>query len=165
MKRLVGRVASVLLGASLFAMLAGPALAVSSITNYMSISNTGACRGQTVNITTETDFNQFAIPTIYTSDYAVAINYIYFSSTPTITSSLNENSYFVYRSSEGSIYGEPAWWYQTNPIWVFQPVWHKLYMSATVTRHDRSSGWNFHGQAFPGNSYGTPVRVQMWSSC
>ncbi|MEW6583138.1 MAG: hypothetical protein AB1416_10305 [Actinomycetota bacterium] len=98
----------------------------------------------------------------YSSDYAVAIaaNHLRL---PNIYYRVGENANFVYKSSEGSINNQPAYWYSSGLQWFLIPTHHYLY--ATFTPATRSSSppaifdtrKNWHGQADIFSSYGAPA--------
>lgn len=166
MKGIISKLSGIALAVAIFGALAGPALAISAITNDLQIDNRAACVGQTVDIKAQTYFDNIYIPNPYPTDYAFAINANYLSQ-PSIYYRYNEpnDKYIVYRSSEGAIYNDPAWWYQNAPIVIVTPAWHRIYMTARVTKSNWSNGWNWVGQAMPGGSWGGPSMVQMSSYC
>ncbi|HWP62265.1 MAG TPA: hypothetical protein VNO86_02210 [Candidatus Binatia bacterium] len=162
------RVAGLFVRAAVGAMIAAFSLsgivgAISDIRNEMTITPrlSLGCYAY-ADLHTHTSFGWFPPPNPYPSDYAVAIDATHFY-LPEIYYRVGESGSFVYKRSEGSLGGRPAYWYASGLQWFsgFVQYDHYLYADLRTTRRNNQPGYvkNWHGQADIFSSYGDPAVV------
>jgi hypothetical protein len=164
MHRLTRSLITILVALSIAGIFAIPVSAISAITNKMSISSTSFTCNKSITVKTDTDFSWFPPPNPYSSDYAIAIN-AYHLRAPSIYYRVGETASFAYKSSEGSINNNPAYWYASGLQWFLGIQSYHHYLYATFTSAKKSSSpaakfdqrKNWHGQADIFSSYADPA--------
>ena len=158
MTRLLSKLAlgSAVLG--LMALLAGPVLAVSVITNSLNLSPRSFGDSKTVNMTSKTVYDWLAIPNPYPSNYVLAINYRHLRS-PSIYYRNGVTGGFYYRSSIPELGNQPGYWLDNGGGWFgVGAVTYELNATFTsVTTCPTSVVEHWHGQTEFANSKGNPA--------
>lgn len=149
----------------LAAALAGPAYAVSKITNRLSISPVEFGCGRTVTIKVETDFEWLVIPNPYWSDFRAAVQARHFRKPNNYFVQARQNTAWYYVASDGVLSNQPSWRYDGGEFVVVGDEFQKVHATATTASNFSSpkmfvgSRWNWHGQEAWLSSSGTPVWV------
>lgn len=98
------------------ALFAAPVLAVSQISNYLSMTPREFGDSKTVTMRSDTNYEWWGFPNPYPSNYVLAINYRHLRS-PSIWYRNGVKGGFYYRSSIAEIGNQPGYWLDDGGNW------------------------------------------------
>lgn len=138
-------VAVVALALLVAAVAATPALAVSSITNDMSVDSSGryVSAGEPTYWTAKTSYGQYLLANPYTSDFEVGLNARHFNA-PRTTRASGTSTYWRYVSYDSLTKG-PAYRNYSGVFWVWQPRTVYNQFTATGKSSGATTGWQRSG--------------------
>ena len=127
-------------------VIAGPAGAISSITNTISMSRSSLDTGQTVTIKGDTDYGSSSfLPNPYYSNFRNSIDAVHFNR-PAIYSENCEGSEYYYASSDSWTEGDPSYRFDCGTFFVVPSKERHVYSHATTRSDALGSGTRLHQQ-------------------
>jgi hypothetical protein len=157
--RIASKLLSLLAAAGLLAVLAGPTLAVSQISNGLDVTPRTFASGVTVTVKADTNYEWVLVPNPYPSNFVIAVNYKQLQS-PSIWYSTVPGG-FSYVSNIGEIGSQPGWWFNDGGAWYgVGNVHHYVYTDFTSQGScGARNASNWHGQTEGANSKGNPASL------